>query len=111
MSEEYVLNMAPHATVDTSMLNCLLEDEHKVCLSTVTPSDAIQAFGPGDNSCYIPSKGYTDPEWYWDSSDGRVWGIAWRWGNTRIRGKGPRDLDAAYEFVEFLKSKLSASKQ
>jgi len=71
-------------------------------------------FGPGDDRCFNQSKGYTDPEWYWQASNGSVWGIGWRWGAPRLRGRGgkqsnqsgpfwvhPKEEDAA-EFVEFL---------
>ena len=66
----------------------------------------------------IPSKGYTDPEWYWQSSDGCVWGIGWRWGQARLRGRGGKLRDsgfwfdrptpeAAAEFVAFLNREVS----
>ena len=86
-----------------------------MCL--IQPRDIEAVFGPGEN-VDIPSKGYTDPEWYWQSSDGSVWGIGWRWGTTRLRGRGPKQSlqngpfwvhpkeEAAAEFVNFLVREL-----
>ena len=61
---------------------------------------------------------YTDPEWYFRSSDGCTWGIGWRWGQTRLRGRGsklrssgfffdPPSSDSAAEFVAFLNREVS----
>jgi len=98
----------------TSNIGYLLEKHHEDYLNTFTPAMIETVFGPGDDDCYIPSKGYTEPEWYWQASNGHVWGIGWRWGIPRLRGKGAgkefstmrlNTLDV-YEFVEFLKESL-----
>lgn len=81
-------------------------------------SKFIEAFGAGDTSCYEPEKGYTDPEWYWRSETGCIWGIGWRNGWIRLRGRGsePKSPGGAFytgvteeeamEFIEFLKEEI-----
>lgn len=99
----------------TSNLDHLLNKRDLQVMSLIMPRDVASVFGPGE-SVDIPEKGYTDPEWYFKSSDGCVWGIGWRWGRTRLRGRGPVGQgfffndptpDAAAEFVHFLVSELS----
>ncbi len=102
----------------TSNVNYLLSEDLQSKLRAITPGMVEAAFGPGDETCIEQSKGYTDPEWYWQSSDGSVWGIGWRWGSPRLRGRGPKqklqnspfyvhlDEAAAAEFVEFLDDKI-----
>jgi hypothetical protein len=72
----------------------------------LNPGSFEQVFGPGDDLCVDHSKGYTDPEWYWKSSDGCVWGIGWRWGQPRLRGKGQLTSEKAKHFVDFLHNAL-----
>jgi len=104
---EYSLSLAPATSICTGMISDLLDESHKSWLLNVRPADVTRVFGPGDYSGMIcRSKGYTDPDWYWQASDGNVWGIGWRWGTTRLRGKGYTDKCTAYEFVEFLKNQL-----
>jgi hypothetical protein len=112
---QFVLNF--NISNGTSNIGYLLEEEHRHFLNTFTPGMVEAVFGPGDDSCTDFSKGYTDPEWYWQASNGHVWGIGWRWGAPRLRGRGggegqdrthPDKLDA-YEFIEFLKDRLSSS--
>ena len=100
----------------TSNISYLLDAEHEIFLNTFTPAMVEDVFGPGDDSCDEISKGYTDPEWYWQSSDGCVWGVGWRWGAPRLRGKGVQkpgqmvshpDKLSAYEFIEFIKESMS----
>jgi len=100
----------------TSNISYLLDQKHQELLRKFTPGMVESAFGPGDDRCFDQSKGYTDPEWYWQASDGNVWGIGWRWGSPRLRGKGVHRADqvishpdklTAYEFIEFLKIELS----
>ena len=96
----------------TSNIAYLLDDELQTWLHTVTPSSFEGVFGPGDESCYIPSKGYTDPEWYWEAADGNVWGIGWRWGSPRLRGRvriedeslfpDHPSKESARDFIEYL---------
>ena len=103
-----------NASEGTSNLAYLLGDKHTDLMSSLTPAMVESRFGPGDDLCYEPSRGYKDPEWYWRASDGSVWGIGWRWGKPRLRGRGakqserggpfwvhPKKEDAA-EFIEFL---------
>ena len=74
----------------------------------MNPGSFEQVFGPGDDLCYDPEGGYQDPEWYWKSSDGCVWGIGWRYGRPRIRGKGDLTAEKAKHFVDFLFSSLES---
>ena len=97
----------------TSNKSHILGESEESDLAEITPGMMQQVFGPGED-VNIPEKGYTDPEWYWKSSDGSVWGIAWRWGTPRLRGRGPKQRlqdgpfwvhpkkEAAAEFVNFL---------
>jgi len=64
------------------------------------------AFGLGNDTCYDTDSGYKDPEWYWESSDGCVWGIGWRFGIPRLRGKGDITAEKATHFLDFLSSAL-----
>ena len=100
----------------TSNLHHLLNERDRQVMSLIQPRDLEKVFGPGED-VGIPEKGYTDPEWYWSSSDGTVWGIGWRWGRTRLRGRGPigqgfffnhPSPDAASEFVQFINNELGA---
>jgi len=108
------------ASDGTSLVTHLLSWDHKQYISTFTPRELEAAFGPGDEGLcddeYNREKGYTDPERYWVAEDGSSWGIAWRWGEPRLRGgTGGRHSDGtvhppkttANEFVEFLKIELS----
>ncbi len=99
----------------TSNLSHLLSEKDNQVMSLIQPRDVAKVFGPGE-SVDIPEKGYTDPEWYFKSSDGCVWGIGWRYGRTRLRGKGASmrsrhffehpSKDQAAEFVEYIVSEL-----
>lgn len=103
-----------NASNGTSNLNHLLDSDLHEMLSLLTPGSVEAVFGPGDDLCYEPEKGYDAPEWYWQSSDGSVWGIGWRWGYPRLRGRGsdrknggsfwvhPPTRESAAEFVKFL---------
>ena len=100
----------------TSNLMHLLDGKDRQVLQMIIPRDLERIFGPG-KLVNIPEKGYTDPEWYWTSSDGIVWGIGWRWGRTRLRGRGlahrgndfffnhPKPEEAA-EFLRFIIEEL-----
>jgi len=114
-STRFKLSLCRFTTEGTSNLSYLLDEQHQQELRSFTPRMVEAVFGPGD-VCDIPSKGYTDPEWYWKSSNGNVWGIGWRWGSPRLRGRGTTgnggfwnhpDKLSAYEFVEFLKQQIS----
>jgi len=112
----YTLNNS--ASNGTSNLNYLLSVGHEETMKSLTPALLERQFGPGDEACYEPSRGYEDPEWYWEASNGFTWGIGWRWGSPRLRGRGnkqknqnsqfwdhPEKEDAA-EFIEFLVEQL-----
>ena len=93
----------------TSNLMFLLDLPLQNKIRSFDPYQLEEVFGQG-SECYIPSKGYEDDEWYWLSSKGHVWGIGWRWGQARLRGKGrdgnrPGAQDAA-EFVAFLEREI-----
>ena len=101
----------------TANLMHLLSERDQQVLRLIQPRDVEAVFGPGDE-IDIPEKGYTDPEWYFQSSDGCIWGIGWRWGQTRLRGRGsklrssgfffdPPSSDSAAEFVAFLNREVS----
>ena len=99
----------------TSNLMHLLSEKDQQVMRLILPREVEAVFGPGDE-VDIPSKGYTDPEWYFRASDGTVWGIGWRWGKTRLRGRGANSRgnffyesptpDGASEFVRFLLSEI-----
>ena len=85
----------------------------------ITPQDMENVFGPGID-INIPSKGYDDPEWYFKTSDGVIFGIGWRRGQARLRGRGKRGTSPrrtslqlkhptqsqAVEFVNYLTQEL-----
>ena len=99
----------------TSNLMHLLSEKDKQVMRLILPRDVEKVFGVGE-PLDIPSKGYTDPEWYFRSSDGCIWGIGWRWGKARLRGRGATSRgnffyesptpDSAAEFVTFLVREL-----
>ena len=112
---QYILDNA--ASNGTSNLSYLLSEGAQSKLQNFTPGMVESVFGPGDSLCFDQSKGYTDPEWYWQSSDGCVWGIGWRWGDPRLRGRGSDrknggsfwvhpTRESAAEFVEFLAEEI-----
>jgi hypothetical protein len=97
----------------TSNLTGLLAPHQQQALRLIMPRDMEKVFGLGID-IEIPSKGYTDPEWYFQSSDGCVWGIGWRWGQARLRGRGPGGLfenrpvpAQAAEFVDYIMGELA----
>jgi hypothetical protein len=119
MSANFSLNNSGDISIGTSNLNYLLGSVHEEKLRTFTPGMVHSVFGPGDERCLEHDKGYTDPEWYWQASDGCVWGIGWRWGMPRLRGRGggrgndrkhPDKLNA-YEFVEYLTGMIDNKQQ
>ena len=100
----------------TSNLMHLLNHQDQELLRSYDPCTFEEAFGPGEE-VDIPEKGYTDPEWYFKASDGCVWGIGWRWGQTRLRGRGATSRgnffyttpspESAAEFVDFINKQLA----
>ena len=101
----------------TSNLMHLLSSRDQQVMRLIQPRDLEAVFGKGSDMCYDEDKGYTDDEWYFRSSDGCIWGIGWRWGATRLRGRGATSRgnffynapspDSAAEFVEFLNRELA----
>ena len=111
--EEVTYILRRHDSVGTSNVNNLIIGDRDrgypiKALVGLNPESLEQAFGPGVD-IDIPSKGYTDPEWYWKSSDDCVWGIGWRWGQPRLRGKGPITAEKAEHFLDFLRGSLEAA--
>lgn len=101
-----------HDSNGTSNLSGLLSADQYNKLRSIDPCEVEEAFGAGIGVHYEPTRGYEDDEWYWTSSTGAVWGIGWRWGTARLRGRGPSQRgdffwdrpssEEAAEFVEFL---------
>ena len=99
----------------TSNLTHLLSSRGQQALRLIQPRDLEKVFGKG-NELNIPEKGYTDPEWYFRSSDGCVWGIGWRYGHARLRGRGSVSRgkmffvhpspDAAAEFIDYINNAI-----
>ena len=91
----------------TSNLMCLLGERDRQVLRLIMPRDLEKVFGQGIADIYEQERGYTEPEWYFQSSDGCVWGIGWRWGSTRLRGRiNNATQAAASEFVKFINREL-----
>jgi hypothetical protein len=102
----------------TSNVMGLLFPAQQQALRLIQPRDMEKVFGPGLD-VDIPSKGYTDPEWYFKTSDGIIFGIGWRWGQARLRGRGKRGTKTnhlqlrhpsqkqAVDFVNFLVQELA----
>ena len=76
-------------SLGTSNITGLLFPQQLEAIRKIQPCQMENVFGPGLD-VDIPSKGYTDPEWYFKSSDGIVFGIGWRYGQARLRGRGKR---------------------
>ena len=111
----------PHYTCDgTSNMTYLLLPHQLQAIRLIVPRDMEKVFGPGID-INLPSKGYTDPEWYFKTSDGIVFGIGWRNGQGRLRARGKRGTKTnrlqlrhpsqaqATEFVDFLIDALRVS--
>ena len=113
----YILNN--QISDGTANLSYLLGPDLHQAISELTPAIVAEVFGEGDARAIDLSSGYRDPEWYWQSSDGCVWGLGWRWGCTRLRGRGAVSRgnffydhpspDSAREFVEYLMSRVGGS--
>ena len=112
----------PHnSALGTSAVTGLLFPPQLQAIRLIAPRDMEKVFGPGID-VDIPSKGYTDPEWYFKTSDGNIFGIGWRHGLVRLRGRGKRGTKKnhlqlrhpsqaqATAFVEFLMTSLGGNK-
>ena len=73
----------------TSNVSGLLFPAQLEAIRKINPEAMEEVFGPGVD-IDLPSKGYTDPEWYFKTSDGIIFGIGWRYGQARLRGRGKR---------------------
>lgn len=102
----------------TSNISGLLFPHKLQALRLIMPRDMEKVFGPGDDDLYEPERGYEDPEWYFQASNGDIFGIGWRWGQARLRGRGKRGHRTslqmkhptqaqASDFVDFLIRELS----
>lgn len=106
---QYTMNF--DVTNGTSNIMGILAPHQQQALRLITPRDVEKVFGPGID-VDIPSKGYTDPEWYWVSSKQQVWGIGWRYGQARLRGRSMPNHGTklssgdASEFINFLMLEL-----
>ena len=111
----------PHNdSLGTGNISGLLFPPQLEAIRNINPEDMEEVFGPGLD-IDIPSKGYTDPEWYFQTSDGVIFGIGWRYGQARLRGRGKRGTKTnrlqlrhpsqaqATEFVDFLIDALRVS--
>ncbi len=110
--QEVTYIISNHDSAGTSNVNYLLQGRAGYYYPDWA-SRAIEkfehAFGPGSNICDDPARGYEEPEWYWKSSDGCVWGIGWRYGKPRLRGKGGLTPIKAEHFLDFLRGSLEAA--
>ena len=110
MTIQYTMNL--DTVNNTSNISHLLDDAKRQALRMILPRDVENVFGPG-LGWEEPDNGYEDPEWYWVSSKKQVWGIGWRWGQARLRGRGMPNhgteltKEDAIEFVNFLIKKLA----
>jgi hypothetical protein len=111
---QFTLNNDSLASNGTSNLTGLLEPHQQQALRLVMPRDMEKVFGLGIEDLYEPDRGYEYPEWYFKASDGCVWGIGWRWGQARLRGRGPKGIwedrpvrEQATEFVNFIIEELA----
>ncbi len=92
----------------TANLNHLVDEPTMTWLSSVKEDEMFSKFGPGISGNDIDGKGYNDMEWYFcDTLSGCVWGIGWRWGRTRMRGRsfGSGRADAEF-FLTWLRRTL-----
>ena len=76
-------------SLGTSNVTGLLFPQQLEAIRKIQPQEMENVFGPGLD-VDIPSKGYTDPEWYFKTSDGIIFGIGFRYGQARLRGRGKR---------------------
>ena len=93
------------ASNGTGNITGVLSECDATYIRNLQPMEVAIAFGPGNEDCYIPSKGYEDPEWYWRTESGGVVGVGWRYGKARLRG-ARITTDEAAAFVQFLQAKL-----
>jgi len=111
MTTQYTMNL--DTDDGTHNVTHLLGSRSQQLLSLILPRDVENVFGPGLDAYHEPERGYEHPEWYWVSSKKQVWGIGWRWGQARLRGRGMPNHGTeltkwdAIEFVNFLTKKLA----
>lgn len=72
----------------------------------MSESDLIKVFGIANVDNSEIGSGYGD-EWYFTASDGSVFGIGFRWGTMRTRGKAFGFNHEVYsEFLNWIKDEL-----
>ncbi len=108
----------PHNdSLGTSSVTGLLFPAQLEAIRNIDPEAMKEVFGPGIK-VDMPQGGMRG--WYFKTSDDNIFGIGWRRGEVRLRGRGKRGTKTnplqlqhpsqsqAVAFVEFLVSKLSA---
>ena len=95
----------------TSNLSYFLAHRGVAMLDCITPNIMRQAFGSGMPELGEPSKGYTDPEWYFRGPGDTILGIGFRWSQPRLRGKNIHDQflspqDICEKFINEIDARL-----
>tara|TARA_R110000824_G_scaffold71823_5_gene183730 strand:- start:1360 stop:1707 length:348 start_codon:yes stop_codon:yes gene_type:complete len=94
----------------TSNISSYLDAEDSAWIDTLTPAILTERFGKRTDIYDDPTRGYSDPDWYWNmlgfnEDHVEVWGIGFRWGKARLRGKSD-DSDEIKRFIGFLKNEI-----
>ena len=93
----------PHKTSNgTFNINRLLLPHQLQAIRLIVPRDMEKVFGPGIKDVYDPERGFKGPEWYFQSSDGIIFGIGWRWDYPRLRCQGSPNQSQINDFFSFL---------
>jgi hypothetical protein len=100
----------------TSNISYLIDDDQQFeMMDTITVDWMESKFGQRA-AIDMPSDGYEVPEWYFKTDTGYIFGIGFRWGTPRLRGKGPSipgqaishpSKIAARDFMDFVLSPAS----
>jgi hypothetical protein len=99
---------ASSASNGTEKLCFLLQSEDSNWLGLLTPEKLEKVFGKREVDYIDRSRGYEDPEWYWQDDIGAVWGIGFRWRTPRLRGNWDNS-DAAQLFINHLKQEMGVA--
>ena len=99
---------ASSASNGTEKLCFLLQSEDSNWLRLQTPEKLEKVFGKREVDYIARSRGYEDPEWYWQDDIGAVWGIGFRWRTPRLRGNWDNS-DAAQLFINHLKQEMGVA--
>ncbi len=98
-------------TAGTSNVTYLLSDDSE-CIELLrgfTAGDMEETFGPGLSDHYMPGKGYEESEWMFKNDAGEVVGIGYRWGQSRIRGRG-LTKETAQRFIKLVRQKINIAR-